>query len=66
MQDVSDYGFVDLITDIIYILATLGAPPQLSAIVAHDYGTLSSSHMCRAWCRIAMQHVFASVCLSTQ
>lgn len=37
-QQVADYDFVELITDIIYILATLGAPPQLSAIVAHDYG----------------------------
>lgn len=39
-QEVADYDFVELLTDIIYILATLGAPPQLTAIVAHDYGTM--------------------------
>jgi pimeloyl-ACP methyl ester carboxylesterase len=40
VQEVADYDFVELLTDIIYILATLGAPPQLTAIVAHDYGAM--------------------------
>jgi hypothetical protein len=39
-QEVADYDFVELLTDIIYILATVGAPPQLTAIVAHDYGMM--------------------------
>ena len=39
-QAVADYDFVELLTDIIFILATLVAPPQLTAIVAHDYGAV--------------------------
>lgn len=38
LQEVADYDFTELITDLVYILFTLQAPTELSAIVAHDYG----------------------------
>ncbi len=38
LQEASDYDFLELVTDLVYILSVLQAPTDLKAIIAHDYG----------------------------